>query len=115
MLIPILLRRLSKIMSNTFENDYYKFQSNVDTDNLPDISRTSESILVDKHEIIICKNKNGKIIMSDKYMNEGYEFRKCIITTKGLFVTMFNNTTRAMKSFNLNDIIVITKNGWQLK
>ena len=115
MLMSILLRRLSKIMSNTFENDYYKFQSNVDTDELPDIRRTSESILVDKHEIIIYKNKLGKVIMSDDYMCEGYEFRKCIVTTKGLFVTMFNKDTRAMKSFNLNDIIVINKNGWQFK
>ena len=53
--------------------------------------------------------------MSDKYRSEGYEFRKCIVTTKGLFVTMFNNRTNLMKSFNLNDIIVINKNNWQFK
>ena len=53
--------------------------------------------------------------MGDKYRSEGYEFRKCIVTTKGLFVTMFNNRTNLMKSFNLNDIIVISKNNWQFK
>ena len=102
-------------MSNTFENDYYKFQFNSDKDEFRDIGRTPESILVDKHEIIVCKNKTGKIVMSDKYISEGYEFRKCIVTTKGLFVTMFNKRTNLMKSFNLNDIIVINKNGWQFK
>lgn len=102
-------------MSNTFENEYYKFEPNADTDKLTDIRRTSESILVDKHEIIVHKNEIGKITMSDKYMNEGYEFRKCIITAKGLFVTMFNKNSKVMKSFNLNDVITMTRNGWQFK
>ena len=102
-------------MSDTFENDYYKFQFNSDKDELRGVGRTSESILVDKHEILMYKNKNGKIVMSDKYRSEGYEFRKCIVTTKGLFVTMFNKRTNLMKSFNLNDIIVISKNNWQFK
>ena len=102
-------------MSNTFENEYYKFQPNLYEEELIDVRKTSGSILVHKHEILICKNKNGKIIMNDKYRSEGYEFRKCIVTTKGLFVTMFNNRTNLMKSFNLNDIIVINKNNWQFK
>lgn len=102
-------------MNNTFENDYYKFQFNSDKYEMRGVGRTSESILVDKHEIIVCKNKTGKIVMTDKYISEGYEFRKCIVTTKGLFVTMFNKRTNLMKSFDLNDIIVISKNGWQFK
>lgn len=102
-------------MVNTFENDYYKFQSNLNENELIDVGRTSESILVHKHEIIVYKNKIGKIVMSDKYKSEGYEFRKCIVTAKGLFVTMFNTKTNLMKSFDLNDIIINGKNGWQFK
>ena len=102
-------------MVNTFENDYYKFQSNLNEDELIDVGRTSESILVHKYEIIVYKNKIGKIVMSDKYKSEGFEFRKCIVTVKGLFVTMFNTKTNLMKSFDLNDIITNGKNGWQFK
>lgn len=102
-------------MSNTFENDYYRFQPNLYEEELIDVRKTSGSILLRKHEILMYKNKTGKIVMSDKYKSEGYEFRKCIVTTKGLFVTMFNKRTNLMKSFNLNDIIVISKNGWQFK
>lgn len=102
-------------MSNTFENDYYKFQSNLDEDELTDVGRTLESIIVHKHEIIVYKNKIGKIVMSDKYKSEGFEFRKCIVTPKGLFVTMFNKKSNLMKSFSLSDIITVNKSGWQFK
>lgn len=97
--------------------DYYTF---IFVDNVSNISPSVDSkipktIVVHKHDIMLYNNNNlCKVSMKPEYVTDGFEFRKYLVTLKGIYVTMINTNTNVMKSFNLDEIVTVKKNSdWE--
>lgn len=80
-------------------------------------SKIPKTVVLHKHDIMFYNgSKLCKVSMVPSYVTEGFEFRKYIVTLKGIYVTMINVNTNVMKSFNLDEIITVKNNSeWEFK
>lgn len=102
-------------MVNSKDFYTFKFIENTNGSSAIGDSKIPKTIVLHKHDIMLYNgNRLCKVSMNDDYVKQGFEFRKYLVTLKGIYVTMINVNTNVMKSFNLDEIVAVKKNSdWE--